>query len=76
MVGTMFHKTRVSLIKWFTAIWLMEESARDPSSRELASLIDVDKNTACYMAMRIRRARLKETALLWAICKEVSTWEH
>jgi hypothetical protein len=49
----------------------MEESSRDPSSRELASLIAVDKNTACYMAMRIRRARIKENELLWAICEEI-----
>jgi hypothetical protein len=71
MVGTLFHGSRVPLSKWFEAIWLMEESAKDPSCRVLAAALAVNRNSACYMAMRIRRARLKESALLWAIREEM-----
>lgn len=70
-VGTLFHGTRLSLKKWFDAIWLMEESREDPSCRAMAQLLGVNRNTACYMAMRIRKARLKESALLWAIREDI-----
>jgi len=70
-VGTLFHGSRLPLKKWFEAIWLMEESAKDPSCRDLAALLNVNRNTACYMAMRIRRARTKESGLLWAIREEM-----
>lgn len=72
--GTLFHGTRVPLAKWFEAVWLMEESAKDPSCRALALHLGVNRNTACYMAMRVRRARVKESALLWSIREEVSQW--
>jgi hypothetical protein len=60
---------------WFTAVWLMEESAVDPSNRVLATVLGVNKNTACYLAMRIRKARVKESGLLWAIRMEVNKWK-
>ena len=67
----MFHGSRVPLWKWFKAVWLMEESTKDPSCRDLAAALAVNRNSACYMAMRIRRARVKESALLWAIREEM-----
>lgn len=52
-VGTVFHKARVELQKWFMAIYLL---GRRPSisGRELAKELDVDKNTAWNMASKIR----------------------
>jgi hypothetical protein len=67
----MFHQSRIPLAKWFTAIYEMEESTADPSVRRLAKLVGVNKNTACLMAMKIRRARTKESGLLWAVREEV-----
>jgi len=52
----------------------MEESAHDPSARQLAKALKVNKNTANYMAMRIRRARTRESTLLWEIREEVRKW--
>ncbi len=72
-VGTLFHRTRVGLGVWFRAIALMEESPKDPTVRELAAALKVNRNTACYMAMRIRCARARESALLWAIREEMKT---
>ena len=72
-VGTLFHRSRLPLSKWFEALTIMETSATDPSVRELARGIDVNKNTACYMSMRIRRARVRESSLLWGICEEMKT---
>ena len=75
-VGTLFQGTRLPLSKWFRAVWLMEESERDPSSRALAATLNINRNSACYMAMRIRRARTRESALLWAISQEMQKWER
>jgi transposase-like protein len=70
-VGTLFHQSRLPLKTWFEAVYLMEESTPDPSTRTLAGTLGVNKNTACYIAMRIRRARTKESGLIWAIREEM-----
>ena len=50
----------------------MESTGKDPSVRKLADLLRVNRNTACYMAMRIRRARTKERDLLAAIYERMT----
>ncbi len=59
-VGTLFHKTHVSLEKWFLAINLVLNSLEDISVRKLAKEVGVNKNTACYMIERIRKATFEE----------------
>jgi transposase-like protein len=68
-VGTLFHKTHVELQKWFVAIRLVLDSSGDISVRHLAKEIGVNKNTACYMMERIRRAILEERELLEKLTK-------
>lgn len=63
-VGTLFHKTYVDLEKWFVAIRLVVESPKSISVRQLAKEVRVNKNTACYMIERIRRAMVEEVELL------------
>ncbi|GAB1545316.1 hypothetical protein NUACC21_79920 [Scytonema sp. NUACC21] len=63
-VGTLFHKTHVKLHKWFLAIRLVLNSSEDISVRQLAKEIGVNKNTACYMIERIRKAMVTEYGLL------------
>ena len=55
-VGTIFHKTKVDLQKWFLAISLMLNAKKGIAARQLARDIEVNKNTAWYMNMRIRKA--------------------
>ena len=55
-VGTLFHKTHVELHKWFIAIRLVLNLPGGISVRQLAKEIGVNKNTACYMIVRIRTA--------------------
>lgn len=72
-VRTVFHKTRVPLRKWFGAISLMLTSSDKPiSCRAMAELLGVDKNTACYMNMRLRRAMFTQHAFL----KELILWNE
>ena len=70
-VKTLFHKTRLDIQKWFLTIFLLMDVGEDPSARELAAIIKVNKNTACFLAMRIRHARAKEFNLLSQIAERV-----
>ena len=62
-VGTIFHDTRLPLQKWFLAISLILNAKKGISSRQLARDIDVHRNTAWSMQMRVRKA-MNETPIL------------
>lgn len=55
-VGTIFHKTHLYLQKWFLGISLIFNAQKGISARQFSRDLEVNKNTAWYMAMRIRRA--------------------
>ncbi|WP_029631858.1 MULTISPECIES: transposase [Nostocales] len=63
-VGTLFHKIHVELQKWFVAIHLVLNSPEGITVRHLAKEIGVNKNTACYMIERIRKAMDEEPELI------------
>lgn len=52
--GTIFEHTRVSLYKWFMAIWYMSNDPRGISSYQLARDIGVTQKTAWHMQQKIR----------------------
>lgn len=56
MVGTIFHRTHVDLQKWFLLICFMLNAKEGVSARQLVKDIKVNKNTAWFMMIRIRRA--------------------
>jgi hypothetical protein len=70
-VKTIFHRTHVDLRKWFFTIAVMMSPEEDPTVRDLALALDVNKNTACYLAMRISTKREREFLLLRRIADEV-----
>ncbi|MDR2956017.1 MAG: IS1595 family transposase, partial [Prevotella sp.] len=51
---TMFSGSRVSLRKWYAAIWLVLSNKKGISSCQLARDIKVTQTTAWYMLQRIR----------------------
>lgn len=51
---TLFENTKVSLRKWFLAIWLVTSHKKGISSIQLARDIDVTQKTAWFMLQRIR----------------------
>jgi len=55
-VGTIFHQTHLPLQKWLLAVSLILNAKRGTSSRQLARDLDVHRNTAWRMSMRIREA--------------------
>lgn len=58
-VGTVFHRTRLPLQKWFLAIHLILNSRRDISARQLAKRLGVNRNTAWYLSVRVREAMIE-----------------
>lgn len=73
-VGTIFHKTKVDLQKWFVAISLVLNSKKVLSARQLGRDIEVNKNTAWFMTMRIRRAISEYGDLLKGIIEVDETY--
>ncbi|WP_323365598.1 IS1595 family transposase [Leptothoe sp. PORK10 BA2] len=70
MVGTLFHGSKVPLAKWFRAIHLYLDKdlkIKSLSTRDLASRINVNKNTAASMLKRIRSSLESDKRLLKAI---------
>jgi transposase-like protein len=54
--GTIFNDTHLSLWKWFLAVYLMCESKKGVSARQLGRSIKVAYKTAWYLCHRIRKA--------------------
>ena len=54
--GTIFHRSRTSLQKWYTAIWLMCYSKKGISAKQLERSLGVTYKTAWRMGMQIRKA--------------------
>jgi len=53
--ATLFDNTKVELIKWFMAIWLVTSHKKGISSLQLSRDIDVTQKTAWFMLQRIRK---------------------
>ena len=73
-VATIFHKTKVDLQKWFLAITLVLNAKKGISARQLARDIEVTKDTAWYMIMRIRKAFTEYGDLLEGIVEADETY--
>jgi transposase-like protein len=54
--GSIFHDTHLPLWKWFLAVYLIVESKKGISSKQLQRSLDVSYKTAWYLSHRIRAA--------------------
>ncbi|WP_051314589.1 IS1595 family transposase [Alteribacter aurantiacus] len=59
IVGTIFERTRTSLLKWFMAIWQMATDKRGFSAKQLERNIGVTYKTAWLMLHKIREAMIE-----------------
>lgn len=73
-VRTIFHKSKIDMQKWFLAIALVLNAKKGISSRQLARDIEVNKNTAWLMLMRIRKAMRDQGDLLQGIVEADETY--
>lgn len=55
-VGTIFEDTKVPLLKWLMALWLMTSHKKSIASTRLAKDIKVTQKTAWFMLHRLRHA--------------------
>ncbi len=55
-VATIFHHTHLPLQKWFLALAIILNAKKGGSALQLSRDLAVNKNTAWYLAMRIRKA--------------------
>ena len=54
LVGTIFENTKLPLIKWFIAMYLISSHKKGVSSYQLSRDISVTQSTAWYMLQKIR----------------------
>lgn len=74
MVGTIFQNTKLDFQKWFLAVSLVLNAKKGISARQLARDIEVTKDTAWYMMMRIRKALVEYGELLEGIIEADETY--
>ncbi len=60
-VGTIFHHTHLQLQKWFLAITLILNAKKGISARQLSRDLQVNKDTAWRISMKIREAMMERT---------------
>lgn len=67
--GTIFHKTRTCLQKWFLAIYLLASTKKSPSSAEFKRQLGVSGQTAWTMRRKIMyaMARRDNELMLWGV---------
>src|SRR6266480_2618357 len=54
--GTLFHDSHLPLWKWFLAVYLIAESKKGISAKQLQRMLDTSYKTAWHLAPRIRDA--------------------
>jgi transposase-like protein len=59
-VGTIFHHTHLPIQKWFLAVSLILNAKKGISARQLSRDLEVNKDTAWRIAMKIREAMLQK----------------
>jgi len=73
--GTIMHDSHLSLWKWFLAIYLVTESKKGISAKQLQRMLDVSYKTAWYLCHRIRDAMGDDEQLpLKGIVEADETW--
>lgn len=72
--GTVFGESKVSLQKWFVAIYLLSTSKKGISSIRLAEQIGVTQKTAWFMDHRIRKAMKQNKGQLFGTVEADETY--
>ena len=64
IVGTIFENTKISLRKWFLAMYLISSNKKGIASHQLARDIEVTQKTAWFMLQKIRSLYAQDTEKL------------
>ena len=71
---TVFGESKISLHKWFIAIYLLTTNKKGISSINLATQVGVTQKTAWYMDMRIRKALKQNKGQLFGTVEADETY--
>ncbi len=75
MAGTVFHDSHLPLWKWFLAIYLIGESKKGISAKQLQRTLGVSYKTAWYLGHRVRSAMEDDSPVpLKGIVEIDETW--
>jgi transposase-like protein len=68
-VGTIFHRTRIDLQKWFFTILMITDMQNKGrwSNKSLTREISVNRNTVRFMIKRINRALIEQREIIYGI---------
>jgi len=66
-INTIFHNTKCDLRKWFLAISTVVNAKKGISAMQLSRELKINKNTAWFMLMRIRKAFIEKIDYLSGI---------
>lgn len=69
-VNTIFHNSKIDLQKRFLAIYLILNSEERISARQLASKIEVNKDTSWRILKKIRQVLVQEKQMLKALIED------
>jgi transposase-like protein len=73
--GTVFHDSHLPLWKWFLAIYLIGESRKGISAKQLQRTLGVSYKTAWYLGHRVRSAMEEDSPVpLQGIVEVDETW--
>lgn len=73
--GTVFHDSHLPLWKWFLAIYLIDESKKGISAKQLQRTLGVSYKTAWYLGHRVRSAMEDDSPVpLQGIVEMDETW--
>ena len=64
LVGTIFENTKISLVKWFQAMYLISSHKKGISSHQLARDIEVTQKTAWFILQKVRTLYKQDTTQL------------
>ncbi len=73
-VGTIFHKTKIDLQKWFLAISLILNAKKGYSARQLGRDIDVTKDTAWRVFIQIKKSLVEQIEFITGIIEADKTF--
>ena len=72
-VGTIFHHTHLDLQKWFLAIYLVLNTNKVYSVRQLSEDLSVTKDTAWRMLTRLKNALIEDHVFLEKVFKKINS---
>jgi transposase-like protein len=75
-VGTIFHKTKCDLQKWFFAIYLLWYAKKQITIREMANQLNVAKQTAHLITNKIKNSQKENQSLLDFITDKLKEHER